>query len=103
MQTFKYTENPVQQAYNGGDQLNVRALQAFMSGAADNFHVAEQLLNKHAAAIANLRGKIDECYAFISWVQEHAPEVTAAYKAHNTVLHAFDKASGMEESAETSA
>lgn len=107
MRQLHLSENPVQAAYNGGDQVSIRALQSFHTAAAGNFSEIERTINTLESTTASLHHKIDACYQFISWVQEHAPETLTAYKAHNTVLDAFDKAEKPNEwmypQAETSA
>lgn len=106
MRALTITGNPVQQAYDGGDQLNVRQLANTMNAYGSNFSTIEQAVRELEAENAKMRHKIDACYDFIDWVQKHSPETTAAYKAHNQVLHAFDKAEQgelMYPQAETSA
>ena len=92
MRTLTYPENPVQQAYNGGDQFNIRQLQQFCSTTSANFTTLEAEVSTMKMSMADMKHKINACYDFINWVQKHSPETTAAYKAHNQVLHAFDKA-----------
>lgn len=107
MRALTSCENPVQQAYNGGDQINVRVLRDFHSTVTGNFAVIEAELRAHEVKYSAMVGKVNACYDFIDWVQKHAPETLTAYKAHNTVTAAFDKAEKPDEwmypQAETSA
>lgn len=96
MRGLNYSENPVQQAYNGGDTVNVRQLQNFHTAATQNFSAVEQAVNTLETTVSALTHKLNASYEFIEWVQTHSPETLQAYKAHNVVTRAFDKA-GKEE------
>jgi hypothetical protein len=105
MRSLTVTTNPVQQTYGGGDQLNVRDLKNMHDTTTQNFQAIEQAINRLEYTAGVLTSKLAACHEFIEWVQKYRPETTEAYKAHNTVLHAFDKAAGHdgEAMAETSA
>ena len=96
MRALRYIENPVTQAYNGGDQLNIRSASNAFAAINDNFQALEQAVDTLDNVFISLNSRLDECYAFIDWVQKHSPETAQAYKAHNTVLHTFDKAAQAE-------
>ena len=103
MRNLNYCDNPVQQAYNGGDVFNARQLQNAHSLHEGNMREIESTINRLENSMTDMRSRIHACYDFITWVQKHAPETAAAYKAHNVVLDAFNKADGNEGYAETSA
>jgi len=90
MRALTMTTSPVEQAYDGGDTLNVRRLQEFHSATSSNMVEIER-------GIRDVQMKVDQCYEFISWVQKFSPDTLTAYKAHNTVQRAFDKADGRGE------
>ena len=92
MRMLNYCDNPVSQAYNGGDQLNVRQLANAHATHESNMRELEKTIHTFENSIIALNSRLSECYAFIDWVQKHSPETAQAYKAHNTVLHTFDKA-----------
>lgn len=96
MRTLNYCENPVQQAYNGGDSINARQLHHAHSIHEGNIREIESTINRLENSMVDMRGRIHACYDFISWVQTHAPDTAAAYKAHNAVKDAFDKADSHE-------
>lgn len=85
MRVLTMTISPVEQAYDGGDTLNVRRLQEFHSATSSNMVEIER-------GIRDVQMKVDQCYEFISWVQKFSPDTLTAYKAHNTVQRVFDKA-----------
>lgn len=96
MRTLNYSENPIQQNYNG-DQINIRQLQTFCANTTVNFGELERVINTLESNQATLTHKLNAAYEFIEWVDKHSPETLQAYKAHNTVTHAFDKADGQME------
>lgn len=96
MRNLTYCDNPVQQAYSGGDVLNTRQLQNAHSVHEGNVREIEATINRLESSMVDMRSRINACYDFLNWVQKHAPEVTSAYKAHNVVLDAFDKADSSE-------
>lgn len=91
------TVNPVQQVYDGSEVINPRVLRSAHDTISSNFAVLESAINQLEYNVGHLESRLGECYKFIDWTQEHYPEATQAYKAHNTVKHSFDKASGGEE------
>lgn len=92
MRALSYSENPIQQAYGGGDQINVRQLQNFCNTTANNFRELETSVVSLEQAYNILHHKLKAAYEFIEWIEQHSPETLQAYKAFNTVTHAFDRA-----------
>lgn len=97
MRALNYSENPVQQAYNGGDQLNIRQMQNFHIAVSQNFNELERTINTLETNQAALTHKLNAAYEFINWVQQHSPETLREYKAHNIVTRVFDKAQDGEQ------
>ena len=97
MRNLNVLGNPIQQAYDGGDTFSPRALRNAIDLTSSNFQTIESAINQLEYNVGHLESRLGECYKFIDWVQEYYPATTQAYKAHNTVKHSFDKASGGEE------
>lgn len=91
MRALSYTMNPVTQSYEG-DTFNTRAAHNAFVAMDSNFRTLESQQQAVEHKISDMQFRINACYEFIEWVQKHSPETLTAYKAHNTVLHAFDKA-----------
>lgn len=92
MRQLAYHPNPIEQSYNGGDSLNVRQVQSFCNSVNVNFNTIESTINQLEATQAELRSRVHALNEFVDWVGKHAPETLQAYKAYNTVTHAFDRA-----------
>jgi predicted secreted protein len=89
-------KNPIETNYAGEQTLSIQAVRDFYNSTAQNFNTMESVIRRIEDAQQDLQNKLNASYDFIAWVQTHAPGTMTAYKAHKTVVAAFDKAESSE-------
>lgn len=92
MNPLQYFDNPVQQAYGGGETLNSRQLQNALNTISTNFRELEVQLREQLQKLHKLSARVNDLEHYYRWTDANAPETRQAYEAHIGVVKKFDEA-----------
>ena len=80
--------NPVEQAYGGGDTLNIRRLQEFCSMANSNFNTISGEINNLERRFFEVNALNKQLTQLLNWIAVTNPQILDEFQ---TTAHAFDK------------
>ena len=88
MASINFASNPVEQAYGGGDTLNVRKLQEFCNTTSSNFTALSHDVSAQRLRLSELYNINAKLIQFMNWLAVTNPQILDEFQ--NTA-HAFEK------------
>jgi hypothetical protein len=79
---------PVEQAYGGGDTLNIRKLQDFCLTTNANFMTTQTTLDKMTLRLREVNAVNKQLTQLLNWIAVTNPQILDEFQ---TTAHAFDK------------
>lgn len=90
MMAHTHLKNPVEQAYGGGDALNIRALAEFCSNTQTNFNISFANYQELRALVLDLNTVNKRIIQFMNWLAVTNPQILDEFQATS---NAFEKLS----------